>query len=152
MTADTAHESAPLLGRAAPRPRPHPRGRGVTLLLTACMFLVALGVAMPGLPTLHILQDIICRRRVFGAGEWVDDKMCKGAEVQTELSFVIAMLSMFEAIPGMSSPPMVFFGGRALTVLGLVFGFPYGLLADKYENPPSNRAIVSVAWPMLTAL
>lgn len=98
MTADTAHESAPLLGRDAPRPR---GGRRVTVLLTACMFLVALGVAMPGLPTLHVLQDIICRRRVFGAGEWVDEKLCKGADVQAELSFVIAMLSMFEAIPGM---------------------------------------------------
>lgn len=113
MTADTAHESAPLLGRDAPRPR----GRGVTILLTACMFLVALGVAMPGLPTLHILQDIICRRRVFGAGEWVDETMCKGAEVQGELSFVIAMLSMFEAIPGMRSLPAGIFPvkRRALT-------------------------------------
>lgn len=145
MTADTAHESAPLLGRAAPRPRP--RGRGVTLLLTACMFLVALGVAMPGLPTLHILQDIICRRRVFGAGEWVDDRMCKGAEVQTELSFVIAMLSMFEAIPGVfSSRGLYPLGGARLLFLGLVFGFPYGLLADKYETPLEPR-LVPVVWP-----
>lgn len=119
----TADESAPLL--------PHPRngvdtaaaprtagGRRVTMLLTVCVFFVSLGAGLTGLPVLRILEDIICRRHLSGSpssagGGGIDESLCKGPDVQAELAYVVAVLLMFEAVPG------------------LAFGFPYGLLADR---------------------
>lgn len=99
-----ASEASPLLPRpddddAPPPPRLH--GRRFTILLTITIFFVALGAGMVGLPSLQILEDIICRRSQLGAEGGFDQGLCKGTAVQGELSFVVAMLSMFESIPGM---------------------------------------------------
>lgn len=104
-SAPRAHEESPLLAPPGDGDAPSPRlwGRRFTMLLTVEMFLVVLGLAMVGLPTLRISEDVICRRRMLGVTDEVDEKVCKGMDdVQGELSFVIAMYSMFEVVPGMS--------------------------------------------------
>lgn len=111
----SAHEASPLL------PKPHDGeperivspGRRFTVLLAVRIFVVFLGAGMASLPTLRILEDIICRRRLPGGADEVDEKLCKGMDdVQGELSFVIAMYSMFEVLPGEFPPPARWEMGR----------------------------------------
>ena len=105
--ASPVHEETPLLPHSHDdeTTRPVLHGRRFTVLLAFQVFLVGLGLAMVGLPTLRILEDIICRRRMLGVTDEIDEKLCKGMDdVQGELSFVIAMYSMFEVVPGASSP------------------------------------------------
>jgi len=62
-----------------------------------------------GVPSLRIYEDIICRHYYEGLeGEGhielkgaIDEEMCKGEEVQSQLNILIAGLYFVGAIPGM---------------------------------------------------
>lgn len=96
-----AHEATPLLPRDDPDvPTPRLRGRRFTVLLTVCVFAIGLGDAMTGLPALRILEDIICRRHMAGTVGNVDESLCKDKEVQGEVAYIMAMLAMFDVVPG----------------------------------------------------
>ncbi|KAM4060794.1 major facilitator superfamily protein [Hirsutella rhossiliensis] len=92
----------------------------VTVLLTAVLFVITMGSGLLAIPTLRVLEDIICQRqlRVGALSGHVGENECKGDAVQAELSFVVGIQSMVEAIPS------------------LFLAVPYGLLADRIGRRP----------------
>ncbi|SPO05441.1 uncharacterized protein DNG_08128 [Cephalotrichum gorgonifer] len=135
----TVDESAPLLPQPQEDDGVGPRrlkGRTVTTILITCVFFAAFGAALSDLPILRITEDAICRAHLKSVADKIDESLCKDSDVQAELSFIVAMISMFQVIPG------------------LVLGFPYGLLADRLGRRPVICLAVlgitlSIAWTML---
>ena len=139
-----SYETTPLLRDDPPTPAPKPApepllsGRRFTVLLTVCVFVVVLGGALTGLPFLRIIEDIVCRRNA-GVVEHIDESLCKGAETQGEIAYIIAILGSLEVVSLFRPYPRAHHTPCQLTSLppqvpGLIMGFPYGLLADRYED------------------
>ena len=93
-----------------------------------------------GVPSLRIYEDIICHHYYneiegeghIGLDEGIEEKKCKGEEVQNRLNVLIAGVQFLGAIPGMfmrlKGWEMHANGGG---YLALVTTVPYGLLADR---------------------
>lgn len=115
QTRNAEAETAPLISDAEPNDGPDEidrdnrgyfqgSGRRITVLLTAVIFITTTGSGLTSIPTLRVVEDIICRRlRVTSLGDF-DEEQCKGDDIQAELSFVLGIQSMVEAIPSMTIP------------------------------------------------
>ncbi|KAE8448084.1 hypothetical protein EG329_009849 [Mollisiaceae sp. DMI_Dod_QoI] len=100
--------------------------RVITAIILLVLFILSFGSYLMTVPGLRIYEDIICHHyydRIQGVGHVglegeIDESMCKGDEVQKELSIVMAGLLVVGAIPS------------------LVMTIPYGLLADRIGRKP----------------
>ena len=109
MTLDSspADQSQPLLGERqsdstanADHRHPIPPRPSVTILVTGLVFVLTAGIALPALPILRILEDLICRKYLGISDGAIDEQQCKGSDIQSKLSYVMAIQSMLEALPG----------------------------------------------------
>lgn len=80
--------------------------RSISLTLILIIFFLALGFNMPVAPSARIIEDILCHQYYdksghTSAGEKIDEKFCKEDVIQEKLAFVIGILDMLSAIPGM---------------------------------------------------
>lgn len=95
----------------------------VLLLLSVMIFVIMVSTNFLVIPQQRIYEDIICRRYYDGLNttqghislsESIDEKMCKLDAMQQELATVTGVSQSLDCIPG------------------LLFSFPYGMLADKW--------------------
>ena len=88
-------------------------------------------------PGLRIFEDIICRHYyddIKGAGHIsltgdIDEEFCKGDEVQEELAIVMGGMGFTDSVPGNGA--QLGTCKEQIFLLGLIFAFPYGILADR---------------------
>ncbi|PQE04676.1 major facilitator superfamily transporter protein [Rutstroemia sp. NJR-2017a BBW] len=119
--------------------------RIIITLITAIVFIISFGGYLVLVPSLRIYEDILCHRFYersqdiahFGLNSRIDEKWCKGDEVQEELNILTAGLDTLRSVPG-KAPHL---GGeqddvesiRLTFLAGMFMAVPYGLLADKLD-------------------
>lgn len=138
-----------------PRPNAHSRTssyihlhqthspRVITGIVLVILFILGFGGYLMAVPGIRIYEDIICHHyyaKREGEGSIgfqgnIDERLCKGEEVQNELSVVVAGLHVIGAIPSL------------LTTI------PYGLLADRIGRKPVfilsiSGLVLCAAWQM----
>jgi PCFT/HCP family folate transporter-like MFS transporter 1/3 len=93
------HDTVSKQFRKAPSPRK------VGLLLATVIFFITVGTFLSVVPITRLLEDSICRRYYHDDRSRhrkpIDENMCKVGEIQSELAYILGILSMLEAIPGM---------------------------------------------------
>ncbi|EKD13342.1 uncharacterized protein L3040_002797 [Drepanopeziza brunnea f. sp. 'multigermtubi'] len=98
--------------------------RGIVLILASSLVTISTAGALVVVPTMRILEDILCHR-FYGdargggdAGGEIDERLCKVDSVQSELALLNGLITTLEA------------------AVGFAFAFPYGILADKIGRKP----------------
>jgi hypothetical protein len=87
------------------------------------IFVLAFGGFLMGVPAIRIYEDIICHHYYenlegeghIGLEKNIDEKDCKGDEVQNELNFLLAVLHFLGTIPGMQTFPLGYSEGALVT-------------------------------------
>lgn len=90
--------------------------------MTFMLFMIMFGIYCMTIPYARIYEDIICHNFYDRLSEKdghtdimrdIPERLCKGNEVQEELTFVISIRDSIQCIPG------------------VLFAYPYGRLSDK---------------------
>ncbi|RFU28514.1 hypothetical protein B7463_g7814, partial [Scytalidium lignicola] len=93
----------------------------IVFIIASMIFLLAFGGTLMAIPGVRIYEDILCHEYydklegyhdVTLSGK-IDEKLCKGEEVQSRLNSMLGGLAVLNSIPG------------------LLMAMPYGLLADR---------------------
>ncbi|KAK4145118.1 general substrate transporter [Dichotomopilus funicola] len=94
--------------------------RTIVILLAVLMFCVATSGMLILIPLFRLLEDAVCHVH-YGVprGEPIDERRCKGDDVQQELAFLGGVAAMVNSF------------------VGLVAAVPYGVLADRIGRKPS---------------
>jgi hypothetical protein len=82
--------------------------RIIIALIFAIIFVLACGGQLMAVPAIRLYEDIICHLYYenldgeghVGPGGYIDEKQCKGDEVQGQLNVLLAVLHFLSAIPG----------------------------------------------------
>ncbi|OJJ45770.1 hypothetical protein ASPZODRAFT_523758 [Penicilliopsis zonata CBS 506.65] len=118
----TYDESTPLLAIGQRSPR-ESRKRWLVLFISSLLILGAdLGVTISSTPQLEIFEEILCHN-YYGshdgpAGTMIDERLCKSAEVQTELALINGWKDTWDLVPG------------------IALSLPYGVLSDHWGRRP----------------
>lgn len=133
--ADT--EAAPLLGAQPRRPSHRPtlsvasvpslksvhvpkahKGSTIVGLLCVIIFIGSCSGGFTEIPVVRIIEDIICRdyysrNGALTTGDQIDEKMCKGDAIQTDVQDIVSVTNMLTSL------------------MGFLSAFPWGLVADR---------------------
>lgn len=74
----------------------------VTALVTTVVFITTFGAGLTSVPTLRVVEDILCRRILKGTlpeGD-INESLCKRDDVQEDLATFMGVQSTLEAVPG----------------------------------------------------
>jgi hypothetical protein len=119
-------------------PKAHSPGV-VVGLMSMVVFVIMFGAFLILVPLNRILEDIICHHfydNIKGEGHIglsgkIDEKYCKGNEVQGELATILGVQDMVESIPGMHHGLMSELVKGLTENEGVFLAFPYGVLSDR---------------------
>ncbi|KAI8672487.1 hypothetical protein NCS56_00711600 [Fusarium sp. Ph1] len=83
------------------------------------LFIIQLGLSLGDLPSIRLMQDIVCRRHYeFTNGGLLPEEECRGEEVQQELNTIVMGILI------------------SVTVPSALVAFPLGILADRVGRVP----------------
>ncbi|CZS99504.1 hypothetical protein WAI453_002495 [Rhynchosporium graminicola] len=94
--------------------------RNIVLLLALILLILASAGGLTVVPQTRLLEDILCHRYyddTRGLSD-IDESLCKNDAIQSELAYINGLTTAVEA------------------VIGLIFAFPFGILADKIGRKP----------------
>jgi hypothetical protein len=77
--------------------------RAIIALMFAIVFILSVAGHLMGMPVVRIYEDIICHHhyeREIKIEEKIDEKLCKGEEVQNQLNILLGVMHFLGAIPG----------------------------------------------------
>ncbi|KPM42043.1 hypothetical protein AK830_g4524 [Neonectria ditissima] len=100
--------------------------RGYLLqFLAAALFVIQLGLSMSDLPSVRLMQDIVCKHHFnVTTGELLSEEQCRIEPVQQELNLISMGILVSATI-----------GGKKYSTCALV-SFPLGVLADRMGRVP----------------
>ncbi|CZS78659.1 unnamed protein product [Fusarium graminearum] len=109
------------------RSRPFTVPRAVLLpFLSICLFTIQLGLSISDLPSIKLMQDIVCRQvHQVDTPELLHEESCRDEPVQYRLNFITTGMQI------------------AVTISAALVAFPLGLLADRVGRLPVLGASIS---------
>ncbi|KAH8820882.1 major facilitator superfamily domain-containing protein [Xylogone sp. PMI_703] len=93
----------------------------IVIIIAFMIFILAFGGTLMVLPAIRVYEDVLCHQyyeklpdhgHISLAGQ-IDEKLCKGEEIQTRLNTLLGGLAVLGSIPG------------------ILMAMPYGLLVDR---------------------
>ncbi|UZP35906.1 hypothetical protein NXS19_003722 [Fusarium pseudograminearum] len=109
------------------RSRPFTVPQAILLpFLSICLFTIQLGLSISDLPSIKLMQDIVCRQvHQIDSPELLPEEFCRDEPVQYRLNFIVTGMQI------------------AGTISAALVAFPLGLLADRIGRLPVLGASIS---------
>jgi hypothetical protein len=99
------------------------------------LFTVQLGLSLGDLPSIRLMQDIVCKRHYeITNDELLPEEECRGEEVQQELNTIV--MGILISVTVSSKSFKLNFEQDSNRVTGALVAFPLGILADRVGRVP----------------
>lgn len=123
--------------------RPYAMPRDYLLpFLSACLFVIQLGLSVSDLPSIKLMQDIVCEHvHRIDSPELLPEEKCRDEPVQQRLNFIMMGMQISATISGMFPSHLIHLLVRAVcktydkTAATLV-ALPLGVLSDRIGRLP----------------